>query len=312
MKLTTPNFFVENNVVTASEQGVVYDLPRDRIQEVWDKLALYYAEKSKSDYKSEILTEDFYRLLGQAKAENETALETFELVNRGVLGCYEATEAKEQRFNIKRVVISEVLKIIRARLKELHDNIERERVTYNKLKNVDGSIRIVNGELRIYTGPFSFVPADQVLSREKCTGLHCTVKYSSMCYEGYFGYPPEKLLSVDLSAFKGTFRSGNVEITIKNEFSESAHQVCTEVIKMLLDGKKMKSILQQVPVFLSQFHVEEMTRDSQTRHVVEVGADKLADNRTGVFYVLTGDSVIKVMRSSDSFAIFQNGTKKYG
>lgn len=312
MKLNTSDFFVENKVLAASEQGVVYDLPRDRIQEVWDKLAIHYAEKSKSDYRSEMLTEDFFRLLGQARAENETALETFQLLSSGVLACYDATESKEQRFNIKRVVIDEVLKILRCRRVELRENIERERSTYDKLKDLDANIRIVDGVLRLYTTPFNSLPLDQVFNRKNCCGLLCTVKYRNRSYEGYFGYPPEKLSTVDFLTFEGTFRRGDTEVTIKNEFSESTHQICTTIVRELLSGREMKSILPVLPVLLSRFHTNEMTQGSQKKQVIQVGASRLIDGLSPVFYVLTDDSVVKVVRSGDGFEIYQNGIKRYG
>lgn len=311
MKLDASKFFVENKVLSASEQGVVYDLPRDKIQEAWDKLSARYIEKSREEHKSDILAEEFYRVLVQARVENETALETFELVNKGVITCYEATESKEQKFNIKRLIIGEVLKIFKRRVSELVDNIEREQATYSQMKTINANIKIVDGGLKVYTDPFNFISFEQVLeNREKKIGLHCTVRYRNLVYAGYFEAQTDKLFSISPSLL-GVFKEGALEIETKPEPSEDAHPVCTAVVRELLAGRTIKEVLPNMMVLLSKFHMDELVGDSE-KTVVKTGTPVMSDGLPSVFYAVTDSSVVKVVRSRDSFEIYRNGVKLYG
>lgn len=312
MKLNATKFFTDTRVVSVSEQGIVYDLPKDRIQEVWDKLGAYYTEKTKNEHKSEMQIEDFYRSLALAKGENEAALEVFELVNRGIIECYDATETKDVKFNIKRIVIEGVLKVLKHRMIELHENIENERRTYSKLKDVNKAILIVDGIIRIHTSPFSSVSLDQALNRNECSGLLCIVKYGDMEYKGCFAYPPDELLTVDLSTFVRKFEKGRLSIEIKNEVSESKHPICTAILRELLDGRPIQLIFKHIPVLLSRFHVNEITRDINKKTVIQTKTKTLIDKYSSVFYVITEDSVLKVKRDDFGFSIYQNGIMKYG
>ncbi|ELA42376.1 uncharacterized protein VICG_00474 [Vittaforma corneae ATCC 50505] len=310
MKVNISDFFVENTIVSTTEQDVVYDLPRDKVQEVWDKLSVYYTEKSQEENRSEILVEDFYRLLAHAKVENETAVEAFGLVKRKVLSCYEASDAKEQKVNIKRVILGDVMNILKQRMSELLENIEKEKQIYSRLSMINADVKIVDGSLRVCTTPFSFVTLEQILD-DKNEGLTCILKYKSREYKGHCAYPKGKFCIVDIASLEGTFKRHNVEISIKNEFADSKHPICTAIIKELCKGTSIDLILNNVHVLLSRWHLDEVCKNTLRKFIVQTDAKKLIDGFSSVFYVLTDVSVIKVSRSECDFSIRLNGVEVF-
>jgi hypothetical protein len=123
-KLDTSDFFVENKIISTSEDGVFYDFPKDKMQTTWDQLSSYYNQKSKEECKSEATIEEFYNQLSYAKLENDIAKETFELENINVVKPYDSIEVKEQKVNIKRIILNDIADILKRRLSELKDNIK--------------------------------------------------------------------------------------------------------------------------------------------------------------------------------------------
>lgn len=309
MGLNLSDFFVENTILSASEQGLVYDLPRDSIQEAWNKLALHYDEKIKEEAKSEILVDEFYRLLACSRVENETAMETFGLVKRGILECYESMETTELRVNIKRVILDGVMVIVRHRLAELRENIQNEADIYGKIRHLAADIKITDRSLRIYPTPLSFITFDCNLLEKKYTGLTCIVRCRDCEYEGHHVENIEEFAGIDVSTLEGTFQKNGIKIIISNEFSSMTHPVCTAVIKEFLKGKRAESILAEVPVLLSRFQLNELIKSSNQRRLIQSGSKKLIDGLTPTFYIITDMGVVKVMRSKDSFELLLNGAR---
>lgn len=312
MKVNISDFFVENKIVSTTEQEVVYDLPRDKIQETWDKLAAYYAEQSKEEYKSEMLVEDFHRLLTHAKVENETAVETFGLAKRGVLSCYEASEVKEQKVNIKGVILGDIINILKRRTAELLKNIEDEKEAYSRLRMINTDVKIIDRSLRIYTTPFTFVMHEQLLdSKNKSEGLTCVIKYKRREYRGYCTCPKEKTCVVNTLSLEGTFVKNSVEVSIKKEFTDASHPVCTAIIKELYKGTSIELILGNMHVLLSRYYLNELCRNSHQKRIVQTDTKKLVDGLSSSFYVLTEAGVVKVSRSDVDFVVSLNGVEGF-
>lgn len=207
MKLDISKFLVENKILSTSELEIEYDLPKDKIEEIWNKLAVYYTEKSKKEFKSEILIEDFYKMLSQAKIENEIAMETFSLVKRNIINLYDSVEAKEPKFNIKRVIHNDIIAILKNRMEELKENIKNEKEVYQKIKKINLDIKIVDRQIRIYTSPFKFITYSQSVQSKEERALSCILKYKNIEFKGC--YLIDDFCIVDISSFEGTFKNNN-------------------------------------------------------------------------------------------------------
>ncbi|KAM0680741.1 hypothetical protein GINT2_001014 [Glugoides intestinalis] len=308
MKLNRSDFFVENKIISAGEHGVVYDLPHDRTHEVWDKLSAYYTKKSMEENKSEIQLEEFYNLLFRAKAENQNAAETLSMV-KGALGIYDSSETQEQKVNIKSTIRLEVLKILEKRLEELKENVKDEQKVYERLKNVDLDIKVVNKTLKIYDTPFSSVDFNEFLEQnDKEDGLTCILKFKDIEHRGFYNeIKSNSWLTTDYKRYEGSYIRNGVTVILKKEYIEETNTVCTAILKEVIRGESINDILDAVPVLLSRFYLKKLSFGSKRKELVQTNTECLQDGLSAVFYYLLDKGVLKVVRMVDGFEMFLNG-----
>lgn len=312
MKINTADFFVENNIVSATEQELVYEFPRNRMQEVWDKLGVYYSNKSKEENKTDLQLEEFYNMLYKAKQENEVAAETFKLMQQTVLKSYPSSEYKEQHVDIKETIRMDVLKILGNRLEELERNIVEEEKVYKQLKEINFDVRVTNQTLRVYTSPFDSVEfkpeSEDYAADDQNDGLFCVLKFKDQEYRGFHKTTTRnKYEKVDYKKYEGCYESTNVKISLQNEYSEQRNPVCDAIIYEVVSGRSIKAIFSAIPVLLSRFHLSNLLSTMKVKKILETKTEKLEDGLSAVFYVITDSGVIKLQRESDSFDVYLNG-----
>lgn len=311
MKINTYDHFIENNVVSASEEGIVYDLPRNRPQEIWDKLSNYYNTKLSKENTIFIKIDEFFKSLALARIENETMLETFRLSKNSILKSYESVESKEEKVDIRNVIRLETLCILKKRLAELKHNIEKEQKTFRDIKMINNEIVIVGNRLKILTSPFTFVDFKDYQAKmqtETGDGLTCTLKFKDTTIRGFYGSAMRKSV-VNFSQYAGVFTRDNVQITLSNESCSDKNEICSLIVEEVLRNHKYDEIADHIHLLLSRYYSKKIVESSKKVEYIETGRIKLIDGMTPVFYIICDVGVVKVKRTDDDFEIHLNGQK---
>lgn len=311
MKLDISEFAVENEILTANESGVVYDSPRSRIEEAWDRLASYYINKTSLENRSEIAEGEFYSFLAHSRVENETAMMVYDLCNRNVLKTYENHEYEEERVNIKRYIVRELGAILGRRIQELEKNIEEEDKLFQEVKSHKHEVKIFRSQLQIYTGPLDYVEFGAE-NYSKATGLSCRIKFKKVEISGFYRKPTsspfeEHKISLLEKKLYGRYEKCGITVQITGERIESANEICAGLLSELLCGRDIEELILRLPVFISRFCLRRVLKGCAKKELIETSTDVLCDNVSSIFYVKTENSVVKVDRSSSDMAIFVNG-----
>lgn len=311
MELDISEFAVENEILTANESGVVYDSPRSRIEEAWDRLALYYIQKTSQENKSEITESEFYNCLAHSRVENETAMAVYDLCSKNVLKTYENREYKEERVNIKKHISKELGTILSRRIRELEENVEKESKVFEEIKSHKCEIKASRSQLQIYTGPLDYVEFGSE-NCKKSTGLSCKIRFKEVEISGFYrkkALSPfeEHKISLLESRLTGKYEKCGIAVLIQRERVETTNEVCTGLLSELLCGRDIEELILRLPVFISRFCLQRIIKGCAKKELIQTSMDTLCDSVSSVFYVKTEHSVVKVDRSNNDMAIFVNG-----
>lgn len=308
MRINTSEFVVENKILAANENEVIYDMPRQRIEEAWDKLSVFYTEKSLEENKSEVIENEFYIDLINARVENETVMTAYDLIQKNVINRFECLEPKESKSNIKKHILNEVLSILNRGIEELKENIQDESSFYMEMKSINSEIIISDRSIKISTDLLKYIEYEEfcrLKENKDKNGLFCSIKFNGIELKGF--HSCERFQSVmDCSSFIGNYTFKGIEVSIKNEFSDIKNDVITSFIEELYCGKQVNEIISFVPVLFSRYFVFQLTADSIKKVIIETDTKKQIDGLSSTFYVLTDKFVLKVIRGDD-FKIFYNG-----
>lgn len=309
MKVNTSDFFVETRIIDANENEIIYDLPRQRIQETWDKLSAFYIEKSLEENKVEAIENEFYLDLANAKVENETAMTAFDLINKNIIKKYDCKESKELKSNAKRHILSELLHILTKGIEELKENIRDEEIFYQEAKEINSEIRIFEKSIQIVTNQLKYIDFEEYrkFKKEKSQiGLFCSIKMNGIELKGF--HSCEEIFTIlDCKSFEGTHLYKGIEVSIKNEYSEIRNEIITSFIQEIYYGKQVNELLSAIPVLFSRYFLNQLICNSSKKLIVETSNEKRIDKLSSIFYCITDQSVLKIVRNDWDFKIFSNG-----
>lgn len=303
MKINTYDHIVETEIISVTEEGIIYDLPRNKPQEIWDKLSNYYNNKLNKENTTLVQIDEFFKYLALARVENETMLETLRLSKNSILKFYDSVENKEEKVNIKNIIRLETLSILKKRLNELRDNIEREQQTYEDIKMINNEIIIIGNKIKILSSPFTFV---DFKDRIQLNGLTCTLKFNDMMMKGFYDV---KKAVINFSQYVGTFTRQNFQIVLSNEFCPDKNEICSLIVEEILRNRKYDEIANHIHLVLSRYYSKKIIKDCKSVEYVEIGNIKLVDGMTPVFYIICDIGVVKTKRTDDNFEIFLNGKR---
>jgi len=313
MKLNISDYVSENEVLVANEQGLIRDDPKPKIEETWDKLAEYYTSKAIQENTSELAESEFYAALAHARVDNENALAVNELCNKGILREYENTEFKEERANIKVFIAKELLKIVRNRYIELKNSITDENNLFQALKTLKYESRIINNQLRIHITPTRFVEYEKVIGADAETiGLSCKITFKDIIISGF--YQVEALNSFEERRIRileddlvGKYNFGNVILEISKDNVRSTNDLANAVISELISGSRPRDVILKLPVYFSRYFLAKLICNSSKRKLVQTSTETLCDGLSSAFYVMTDDSIFKIVRSEKDVEMYING-----
>lgn len=309
MKINTSEFLVDNKILEANENEVIYDLPRQRIEETWDKLSAFYIQKSLNENETEIIENEFYLDLGNSRVENETAVTTYDLVTKNIIKKYECKEPKEARSNIKKYILGEILSIFRKGIDELKQNIEEEQKFYEEMREINNEIRIFENSIQIATDQYKYIDFEQFIEMKKDKskiGLFCTIKLNGLELKGFHSIAHLKSIP-DCKSLEKSYSKNGIEISLKNEYSDLKNDAITSFINEIYSGKKIEDLVPMISVLLSRYFLSQLIVNSSKKTIIQTDKYKLADGLSAIFYCLTDKCVFKVVREEYDFVLFCNG-----
>lgn len=314
MKFTSSDFFVGRTPLYASENGIVYDDPILKSEEVWNNLMEYYENKefeSNTEMRQEA---EFYRALARCRVENETGITCMQLVSQNVLRLYKTTESSREYVNIKPYIIENLRRYLDYRRRELIENIQNEKKVYDIIKTSSSDIRLEDRKIRIYHSCVDFVEFSELKGEPvyRSKGITCKLVYKGLvfvCSQRKTCTDPYNDATecfVEKSLIQ-CFSREHVKIEITNEETEGKNIVCDIIISELKRGKSLSDLYTKIIFGLSRYLLDCLLTPYKDIQIVENSIEKAIDGRSEMFFVFADDDLFKIVRDKDSFDIYLDG-----
>lgn len=111
-----------------------------------------------------------------------------ELITKKILKTYECQELKESKSNIKRLILKDVILILKRGINELLENIKDEKNVYSEIKKINSEIKISEKSIQIVNNEMKTINLDEYFkineNRNKM-GVFCTIKLNGIKLEGF-------------------------------------------------------------------------------------------------------------------------------
>lgn len=314
MKINSADFPVERRIRFASEDGLVYDDPKSRIEETWDALADYYIKKAEVADAAATRETEFYRCIAQCNVENTTALTVYQLESQQILASYRTTEAQAEDTNIKPYIIGSIRTILENRRRELEENMRTERAIWDKIRSIRQEVRLVDDEVRVYFDSTNYMRLEKAPAapEHKSKGLSCRICCRGIaisCYARREGMGPYDEAQEHFYEQKTqqSFRRNGLSVEIGQDASCGTNAVCAAVLAELRQGARLADLCSKIVAGLSRYMLSKLLGPHEPAQVLETDGPTAADGRSLVFFAITASNVFKVVRSEASFDIYMNG-----
>jgi hypothetical protein len=305
---------IEKIISYATEDEIIYNDPKPKIEEAWNDLARYYTKKIEEENREIKEESEFYRLLSLSRVENETALTTLGLISQNIIKSYETFEEKEENISIRPYIIDSILGIMKNRKDELIRNIDLEKKTYKEIKKLKQEVKIENNEIRVYFSAINYMPFEESESNQindgtsdkRSRGLQCKISYKGIVISGALKLKFENKYDECEEFFLENrlcqkFRKNDLTIEIlhcdENAQSENS-ALCVELLKELKNGAKLKEIYPNVLYSLSNYILENLLKGYSSLKYIEDKNDTI---------ILAENDVFRITREKDNFEISYNG-----
>ncbi|TBU16028.1 hypothetical protein CWI41_040510 [Ordospora colligata] len=319
MRLNSAEYPIEKRIVVAKEDGVCYSTEKNSLAEVWDRLMEYYSAKVRCEQKCQADEDELLRMLSNSRIEAETGAAVYELIEKDVLSVHKVKSRSENACEFKQVILESCMNIIRKGIECLKNAIKREEVIWQKAENTGLPLKLIDGEVRMYVNELDYIVLDNegsyVYPQEwKPKGLRCTVVYMEMRLECWM--PPKGDDDVEMvkeyfmeQSMEQNMHKNGIEIEVcadKYEECARSDEICKYVIEELREGRKMQTVFGDVVVYLSRMLVDVIVSRNSCCSVLRYSGENLEDGLPEVFFVVSGNEVIRVERNMEGFEIFVN------
>lgn len=320
MKFNSADFPVEKQPIYASEAGVAYDEPLPHLEETWNHLAEYYTAKAVESNSKLFKESEFYRLLAQARVENETALTAINLTQQGILRPYKIKWFPPQPLSIRPFIVSELRRLLQKRAAELLANMEDEQDVYRQILEIRQEVQFEDGIIKIYTEDGHFVEFGRIPPRsdDRPSFLSCKIACGGFSLRGCRPVTGQGGLNVYdeineqyvAKTMVQKYHRKDVMIEITTDESQEAHPLCLAVLSELRGGTPLRALHERIVTGLSRCLLDSLLGSLESEEavrIVETDGPKCCDGRSAVFFAMTDGHVYRVERTADSFRIYVDG-----